>query len=200
MINQQLNYGAALFFAIIVLSVAFCQVTSKKYGESNNRVAEMLSEKTFFSYADLNRVIATDAKDQFLIVDLRPTAAFEKGHLPGAINIPGEELLERSHRRTFKGKKPVLLYAEQEHRAVAAQALLLGMGYQDIQIIPGGFETIRENVMEGFNPQNAFYSGDKARFDFPRFMKVQAKQSTEQRRSTQPTPDAPEPAAIPGGC
>ncbi len=200
MINQQLNYGAALFFAILILAVVFCQVTSKNYGASNTQVAEMLSDKSWFSYADLNRVISTDTKDQFLIVDLRSAAAFEKGHLPGAINIPGEELLERSHRRTLKGKKPVLLYAEQEHRAVAAQALLLGMGYENVRIIPGGFETIRENVMEGFNPQNAFYSSDKARFDFPRFMKAQTKESTEQRRATQSMPEPPEPTAIPGGC
>ncbi len=123
MINQQLNYSAALFFAIIVLAVAFCQVTSKRYGASNARVAEMLSDKPYFSYADLHQVISTDTKDQFLIVDLRSTISFKKDHLPGAINIPEEDLLNRNHRRTLKDKKPVLLYAAQEHRAVAAQAL-----------------------------------------------------------------------------
>ncbi len=200
MINQQLNYSAALFFAIIVLAVAFCQVTSKRYGASNARVAEMLSDKPYFSYADLHQVISTDTKDQFLIVDLRSTISFKKDHLPGAINIPEEDLLNRNHRRTLKDKKPVLLYAAQEHRAVAAQALLLGMGYEDVRIIPGSFETIRENVLEGFNPHNAFYSSDKARFDFPRYMSVQAIQSEGESRAAPLMPDAPEPNAIPGGC
>ncbi len=200
MINQQLNYGAALFFAIIVLAVAFCQLTSKNYDASNAQVAKMLSDKPHFSYADLHRAIATQQTDQFVIVDLRSYELYSEKHLPNAVNIPLEELLDKTHGRTLKSKKPVLLYAGEEHHAVAAQALLLSMGYEDIRIIPGSFETIKKNVLEDFNPGKAFYSGDKARFDFPRFMSVQAIQPEGRGQSAPLLPDAPEPTAIPGGC
>lgn len=200
MINQQLNYGAALFFAIIVLAVAFCQLTSKNYDASNAQVAKMLSDKPHFSYADLHRAIATQQTDQFVIIDLRSYELFSENHLPDAVNIPLEELLDNTHRRTLKRKKPVLLYAGEEHHAVAAKVLLLGKGYEDVRVIPGSFEIITKNVLEDFNPGNAFYSSDKARFDFPRFMSVQAIQPERRSQSAPLLPDAPEPTAIPGGC
>ncbi len=179
MINQQLNYGAALFFAIIILAVGFCQITSRKYDASNAQVAGRLHETALFSYADLHRILTVDESNDFIIIDLRPSPSYDAGHIPGAISIPKEALLDRNHHRTLKSSKTLLLYAEREHYAVAAQALLFSMGHEEVRVIPGSFETITENVLEDFNPRNAFYSSDKARFDFPRFMSVQAIQPTK---------------------
>ncbi len=200
MINQKLNYSAALFFAFIVLSVAFCQLTSRGFDASNAQVADMLSETELFSYADLHQAITASKKDKFLIVDLRERSLFNEKHLPGAINIPKQELLNKQHQKALKTGNTILLYAGQEHLAVAAQTLLFSQGYEAVRVIPGSFESIRMHILEGFNPAKAFYSSDKAQFEFPRFMSVQAIQPKEGSQENPLFPDAPESTPIPGGC
>lgn len=168
--NSTLNNGSILFFAIIMVALASSFVVSRKYGTSNRQVAEQL-QSDFFSYEDLYVLHASGKlEDDYLLVDLRSEDAYLEGHLPGAVNIPSLLLAKRSERKALRTRMPILLYADQEHMAVAAQALLLGLGYDQIRVIPGNYHTIKAFVFDDFDPSRAFYREDKARWDHQRFM------------------------------
>jgi rhodanese-related sulfurtransferase len=65
------------------------------------------------------RLVATGVK----VVDVRTPAEFRAGHVPGAVNIPFDELAQRAG-EVGPGSAPVLLYCQTGRRsAIAAETL-----------------------------------------------------------------------------
>lgn len=195
-----LNYSVILFFAFIMLSVGFCQLTSRNYDASNAQVVHHLKDNSFIAYAEINQILTGDKVEDFLIVDLRQADVFEKGHLPGAVNIPMNELLNRQHRSKLNAARQILLYANEQHLALAAQVLLTSQGYDQAKVIPGSYESIRQFALDDFQPAKAFYNDDKARFDYPRFMSVKAVQPAQQSPARPEVPQVEDSTPVAGGC
>ena len=198
--NHQLNYGAGLFFAFIMVAVAFCLFTSRNYDASNAQVAGKLQEARMFAYADLHELFTTADTGNYLIVDLRNAEAFLDGHLPGAVNVPMHELLDRSHRRLLRGRHKLLLYSGREELTVAAQALLFGQGFENVMVIPGNYKSIAAYALENFEPAFAFHTDDKARFDYPRFMNVKPVSPTRDAPMRPEIPRVEDSTPVAGGC
>lgn len=171
---KQLNQSALVLFIFIMLAVAFCQFTAKNYGASNRQVAEQISEEGAISYASLHAILTSDQTNQYLVVDLRSEQEFHKGHIPGAVNIPHDQLLKRKHQRTLKRADNTLLYSDYEHLTIAAWVTILGQGHKNVRIIPGNYQSIKKYVIDDFAPTRAHHNEDKARFDYPRFMSMRA--------------------------
>jgi phage shock protein E len=67
-----------------------------------------------------------------LVIDVRSTAEFDGGHLPGAINVPLDEL-EQSLPRHVKDKNQVLLlHCLSGTRSGIAKRQLIDMGYSNV--------------------------------------------------------------------
>ena len=71
------------------------------------------------------------------IVDVRPKAAFEKGHIRNAVNIPLGEIRERADE--IPRDQPVYLYCRTSQRSYNAVMALQGMGFENIYNICGSF-------------------------------------------------------------
>lgn len=176
-----LNNGALLLFALIMAGLLFNAVFSKNYGRSNSAVLEAAMEPDFFiSYGELESLFDTAedreriSLDDVVFIDLRDPEAFARGHVPGALNIPACEILDRKHRKAFRGNTPKILYAGEEHVAATSAMLLLGKGVEHIRVIPGGIHQLEEHLLHAgkLDPAYRYFRDDKARFDYPRFMKV----------------------------
>jgi rhodanese-related sulfurtransferase len=209
-----LNNGAFLLFGLIMAGLFFNALGSKNYSRSNAAVLESsLGEDFFISYGELQDMLSPDkgtmhdkgagnGKEGNIFLDLRDPEAFAEGHFPGALNIPAGEILDRRHRRLFKNKSLKLVYAGEEHVAAAAAMLLLGKGAENIRVIPGGFQDLQKNLLRSGapDPSYRFYRDDKARFDYPRFMKGSPGQSPDEKS----TPAIPEMQtqviSVQGGC
>ncbi len=207
-----LNNGALLLFALIMAGLLFNAVFSKNYGRSNSAVLEAAMEEHFFiSYGELETLLFPANRDQngqavpkgmdgAVIVDLRDPEAFARGHVHGALNIPAREVLDRKHRKALRGNNQKLLYAGEEHVAATTAMLLLGKGVEHIRVIPGDFRQLDEHLLHAgkLDPAYRFLRDDKARFDYPRFMKVAPQGPQEQSK----TPAIPEMKVISvqGGC
>lgn len=177
--NPVLNNSAILLFAFLMASVAFCAVTSRDYKASNRQVIMAVTGADDITYEGLYHLYHETGLEDFLLVDLRSADAFAASHIEGAINVPLDELLDRRHRRSLRSKKVILLYAEEEHLAVAARMLLLGQGKEGVQVIPGDYATIRSFLTSDFDPRRAHYSADKARWDHQRFMPISRESQVE---------------------
>ncbi len=197
---KQLNHSALFFFAFIMVAVAFCQLTAKNYGASNKQVAQIISDDGAISYAGLHAILSADQTNGYLIVDLRPEQEFRAGHIPGAINIPHDQLLKRKHQRTFKRANEILLYSDQEHLSVAASITLMGQAHENVRVIPGNFQTIKQFVIEVFAPAHAHHNDDKARFDYPRFMNVKPVTPARETPIRPGIPQVEDSTPVAGGC
>jgi NADPH-dependent 2,4-dienoyl-CoA reductase/sulfur reductase-like enzyme/rhodanese-related sulfurtransferase len=84
--------------------------------------------------ADWNQLASGD----FQIIDVRTPAEFARGHIPGASNVPLEEL--RGRLDELQKDRPVWLVCAVGQRAYYANRALLQRGY-DVRILSGGMQT-----------------------------------------------------------
>jgi rhodanese-related sulfurtransferase len=73
-----------------------------------------------------------------VIIDARDRAQFEKGHIPGAINIEWRRVL--APKNQIPKDKTVLIYCNTGSLSAQAGFALRVAGYENVRILQGGFE------------------------------------------------------------
>ncbi len=82
--------------------------------------------------ADLNKIS---------LIDVRTPGEFAEGHIPGAVNIPLDDLRESLDR--IPHDKPIVLYCGVGLRGYLASNILRQRGYSDVRNLIGGIKTYR---------------------------------------------------------
>lgn len=101
-------------FALIVLALAAGVFLLKRMGLVSPQVAR--------SYL----------KDGALVVDVRSAGEFKSRHLPGALNLPLDELSDRVARRVPNKNQVLLLHCLSGTRSGIAKRMLRSMGYGSV--------------------------------------------------------------------
>ena len=89
--------------------------------------------------------------DEVTILDVRQSAEYESGHIPGAILVPLPELTDTMDR--IDRTKPVMVYCASGGRSRMAAQLLSGQGFNQIINVAGGFNA--------WTSETAFFSEEK---------------------------------------
>jgi rhodanese-related sulfurtransferase len=174
-IQANILKNATLLFAIVGMGTLLVQwIVAPDYSAKNETVlAAITDDAQKILPLQLHEVIAADSLASFTLVDLRSSPEFSRGTLPGAINIPLDELLKNSSLKLMKKSgKTVLLFSDDESQAAAASVLLISKGFDDVKILANDYTYIKTNVLENFQPASAFSKSEKARFDFNRFFRT----------------------------
>ena len=91
----------------------------------------------WLSSAELKVLLERSARQQIHLIDLRPAAAFQAGHLPGARSIPLAELGRRA-REIPLGR--VVLYCDCPGVELeGAHGILWNFGWDDLYALSDGF-------------------------------------------------------------
>lgn len=109
---------------------------------------ETLSARAFFAAklafetdpADL--AAARQAGQSPVVVDTRSTTAWEQGHIPGALHIPGGELRQRALAELPDRDADIVVYCWGPgcNGSTRAALLLTELGYTRVRELIGGFE------------------------------------------------------------
>ena len=86
---------------------------------------------------DVDAIAATAPADRPFLLDVRTPQEFEKGHIPGAVNIPVDEL--RSRVSEVPQDRPVAAYCQVGQRGYLATRILCQSGYE-ANNIGGGYK------------------------------------------------------------
>ena len=106
-----------------VLVMAFVLASGVAYAEPAAKVVDA---------AEARRLVAEGVK----VVDVRTAVEFAMGHVPGAINIPFDEM-EKRHAELGPPSTPVLLYCRSGRRSGIAAETLKAKGFTklyDLQV------------------------------------------------------------------
>lgn len=87
----------------------------------------------FFGTADNTKLTAVVSEDAFL-VDVRSPGEFASGSVPGAVNIPLDQVQQQIAK--FKGKKNIVVFCRSGNRSSMAKSILAKNGYTDV--VDGG--------------------------------------------------------------
>lgn len=87
-------------------------------------------------YERLDRV-----NDDFILVDLLSPQQFNEEHIPGAINIPLEDLKEKASKMLNKTKR-IIVYGDthQDGKSARAAEILENLGYKKVADFDGGID------------------------------------------------------------
>ena len=77
-----------------------------------------------------------EAREDVVVIDLRPPEAFRAGHLPHARSLPLGELRRRAVEVPLAGR--VVLYAATPEEAAAAYQALREAGHRNVMVLAGG--------------------------------------------------------------
>lgn len=80
---------------------------------------------------------ARAADESFVIVDVRTPAEFAQGHVPGAINIPVDQVANRVSELANAKNKDVVLYCRSGKRAAQAADVLKSNGFNKLLHLEG---------------------------------------------------------------
>ena len=79
-----------------------------------------------------------ESESGYIIVDVRTPEEYQEGHIPNAVNVPLEGIMEDDVENALPDKNQVLMvYCYTGRRSAAASEKLANMGYQNIYNIGG---------------------------------------------------------------
>jgi rhodanese-related sulfurtransferase len=78
-----------------------------------------------------------------IVLDVRTPDEFAAGHIPGAINVPHTELVERLPELELPVDVEIVVHCERGGRAEAAEAILRQAGYAQVRDLDGHMKTWR---------------------------------------------------------
>jgi len=127
----------------ILLALAMASLTSMPALADNKAIAvdEMAGYLDFVDYGGgiiFAEQIPAEEYKKMLIIDARDRAQFEKGHIPGAINIEWRRVLAQKNQ--IPKDKTVLIYCNTGSLSAQAGFALRVAGYENVRILQGGFE------------------------------------------------------------
>lgn len=79
-------------------------------------------------------------RDNALVVDLRPIAEFEKGHIPGAKNVLPSQFDPENKQLAAARALPVVLVCRTGQSAADAGKRLLKAGFEKVYVLDGGIQ------------------------------------------------------------
>ena len=79
-----------------------------------------------------------------VIVDVRKTSEFDKGHLKEALTIPLDELTDPASMANFDDNQNIYIHCAGGYRSVIASSLIKRQGIHNIRNVLGGFKAISE--------------------------------------------------------
>ncbi len=72
-----------------------------------------------------------------LILDVRSEKEYAEGHIPGALNIPHDQLLNRLSEIDAAKTEEIVVHCRSGHRAEIAKKVLIEAGYSNIRDLDG---------------------------------------------------------------
>ncbi len=124
----------------LTLALALLGVASLPAQANDKAVVDAM--EAYFEFVDYGGAtifpeqIPMDDWKKFFVIDARDKGQFDKGHIPGAVNIEWRQVLAK--RNEIPKDKPVLIYCNQGTLSAQAGLALRLAGYENVRILQGG--------------------------------------------------------------
>ena len=110
-------------------------------------LAKSVSDEIYFSVDEIARFVNNE-DSTIQLIDLRSEEEFRKFNIPGAVNIPFEELLNQNYAGYLNQKNVrTIFYGNSEQLANMAWTISTGLGYDNSFVMKGGLNEWYKTVM-----------------------------------------------------
>lgn len=206
-----LHYLTLILLILAIIIALVPQNTTRPYKlTADQMLAEIRSGTQFISPDEVaDKIISKDPSIQ--LIDVRNPREFDQFSLPGAINIPLQDVLsENNYDILNQGTKMNIFYSNGATEANEAWMLTRQLGYQNNYVLQGGLNYWMESILSPSKPGNSAPSDEIARYDFRRAASMALGGGDVSALKTAPAPaaSASKPGVVPvkkkkkasGGC
>jgi len=103
----------------------------------------------------------------YRFIDLRSAHDFQIGHLPGAINIPLAKILDDEYKDIVNQDEKInVFYYSDQCGACGPWMILTQLGYKNNYVLGGGYDYVKEHIIDEYSPMLGDYSAEKAKYNF----------------------------------
>lgn len=132
--TKRISIAVTLFILVVLIGVlSFKRPKNLYYFNTTETLQQLASEDLFVSLTDINN---TD----YVLVDVRKSYDFDRGHLENAVNISSSDILEENNINVFtelqNTNKTVVLYGKNPEEAIAPFMILYQLGYTNLKVLP----------------------------------------------------------------
>ena len=154
---------------LVMLGIGLAVLPSRPHPkeiEPEKLMSEIMSQSRYLSTDDVARKIIE--KDPSIIyVDVRDAEQFGKFSLPGAINVPINQMLDSASTLLLHQKvKDVVFFSNGDINAEKAWLLCRRMGFENLYVMQGGLNLWAETIMNPPLPLASAPSQDFDRYEF----------------------------------
>ena len=132
--TKRISIAVTLFILVVLIGVlSFKRPKNLYYFNTAETLQQLASEDLFISLTDISN-------PDYVLVDVRKSYDFDRGHLENAVNISSSDILEESNINVFKelqtNNKTVVLYGKNPEEAIAPFMILYQLGYTNLKVLP----------------------------------------------------------------
>ena len=95
--------------------------------------------------SELKRIGGAEDEGVTYFIDVRSESEYQSGHLPGSLNIPGGQAVQRADDFIAVRNAKIIFISNQSARAVMAAYWYRQMGFRDVQFVSGGLAAWRRD-------------------------------------------------------
>lgn len=119
-----------------------------------NLMSSIMDEKTYFSVDEVARFMVSE-DSTVKIIDLRSPEEFKEVNIPGSINVPYSEILDKDPGRFLDRNIKNIFYSNDDLNSGYALAIATGLNYQNTYVMKGGLNEWFKTVI------NSSFSGER---------------------------------------
>ena len=119
---------------------------TKTFKSNAAKARQFFADKMAFTTGPVEVSHQIEKKDDVVIIDVRESKDFKKGHVPGAISLPQEKWSSGAGLRR-DAMNIIYCYAQNCHMGAHAAMQFAAKGYSVMEM-DGGFESWKENGLE----------------------------------------------------
>ncbi len=160
-------YNTIFVVAVSVLLVSCSLDNSRDYTLSPQETLQVvLKDQDIVSPEELADVVLMGAGN-YQLIDLRTPHEFLVEHARGAVNLPAKNLLKEENLSLLnQGGKTPLLYGNNSEQVYSYYILLKQLGVKNIKIAFGGYDFIKDNILDSYGIRSGSYYSERARYDY----------------------------------
>jgi len=207
---KPLHYLTLVLLILALVIAMVPQNTTRPYKLTAEQLLAEIRTGTQFIAPDevADKIIQKDPSIQ--LIDVRNPREFDMFSLPGAINIPLQDILSEANSDILnQGTKMNIFYSNGSTEANEAWLLTRQLGFQNNYVLQGGLNYWMETILNPAPPGNIISNDEIARYDFRKAASAALGGGNVQALTPQAaSPSSPKPGVVPvkkkkkasGGC
>lgn len=158
---------ASVILPLGLIIAAVPENTTKPYKLTAEQLLNEVKEDLQFIHPDQVADMLIQKDPSLQLIDVRSKAEFEKFSLPGAINVPLEDLLSEEYEYYInQDVKLNVFYSNGSTAANEAWMITRQLGYKNNYVLQGGLNYWVETIMNPEKPAQTSPNEETARYDF----------------------------------